>query len=397
MNLMMMASLAGMVVSPKPIEADKTFLGTYANITPVKQNTWIYLDEDDGDILGFADKEGRQIRVDFDSNGNPMLFYLATPEKGKINSVRSIYNDYESMVYMTKQLVIYAANNYNSSDVTNDVLGYIRSFNKRYTSFKWTFVAGNINADFVSAADQAISEGLTFRNYYGSFAEDYNLDLHGQLNSEKELKMVDCLDANRQIDMIHMFASMDFINTQYMYKGYYTEHVCDYMEDLATWGGDLQSEIERQYGLKKHCYNTSFSSILSDEESSCSEADFLADIDAYNMMNQPSFKDQSLITKLENYYDYFLSQFKSRFGTFLTAEEQHTWNDSCHGLEAKVLELLHLNKQGDIYSDSGKVDLREYILAPNISRIPVSERASCANSFLNYIHTECMCESGGEK
>ena len=59
----MKASLAGMVVSSKPIEANKTFLGAYANITPVKQNTWIYLDEDDGDILEFADKEGRQIRA----------------------------------------------------------------------------------------------------------------------------------------------------------------------------------------------------------------------------------------------------------------------------------------------------------------------------------------------
>ncbi|GEM_PF-6688955 len=35
MNLMMLASLAGIAMAPQTKVANKTFLGTYANITPV--------------------------------------------------------------------------------------------------------------------------------------------------------------------------------------------------------------------------------------------------------------------------------------------------------------------------------------------------------------------------
>lgn len=391
----MLASLAGIAMAPQTKVANKTFLGTYANITPVTKDTWFYLDEDDGDILEFADANGRQIRVDYDSNGKPMLFYLATPEKGKISSVKKVYNDYESMVYMTKQLVFWANNEYHSDDVknedfTNDVLGYIRSFNTKYTTNKWSFVANPLNNRFISAVDNIVKEGLTFKDYYGTFAEDYNSSLHGAMSSNMKTKMVDCLDSTKTIDLIHMYASMDFIYTQYV--SYYTGHACNYMEDLATWGGDLQQEMDRQYGkfgnFSTSTYITDFSSILSTPGSKFPMDDLLADIDAYNMMNEPTLQHTSLIIKLDHYYNYYLCQLHARFGIFLTAQSEHTWGKKSYTLEDKTLELLHLKKENGNYSDSGKIDLIEYKIVPNISQIPVSVRAAVANSFIAYINTE---------
>ena len=60
-----------------------TFIGYYVETTPINTEMWIRIDEEEEDVLFVADAAGREILVNFDQNGAPILFYKATPELGR--------------------------------------------------------------------------------------------------------------------------------------------------------------------------------------------------------------------------------------------------------------------------------------------------------------------------
>ena len=281
------------------------FIGYFVETTDVQEETWYRIDEEEEEILFAADAAGRDISINFDQNGNPILFYKAVPGLGKITGIKEIRNDYGSLVYMVNRLSDYAENTYESEDADDDILGYIRSFNSSYCGFKWNLVAGAINDDFVASLRNAPHDLLGFEDYFLNFVNrgpngygELNTTYHSSPNQQvNKIGVIDELNQDNTIDVIHMFATLDGIWNTYIYEDYSlnrSQHYCSDIEDLCGWAGDLQSEVQRQYEYvqaENGQYNTDFETILSgyqtqdgqDTVTNLPVDDYIADQDALNI------------------------------------------------------------------------------------------------------------------
>lgn len=368
------------------VDPNKVFIGNYVITKKVTEDKWISIDSElDGEILEAADFSGRPIEV-VNVDGQVKLFYLATPEKGIIKGYRPIYNDIDSFLFMMNQFRFYTVQDYGSNDSTNDMLGYVRSFKSNYDNFFWQYSAGGFNTDFISAVDKKEFDALGFKEYFSSFIDSahFNTKRHNTSHtSSLNTMLIDPMDTSKRIDLIHMFASIDYLYSYYepYPLGGLVHKECKSWEELGLWAGDMQSELQNQYD-----YNTyqDFEAMLSGANgSSFSESDFIADIDAYNIVAFEMKTRTTLFDGLDFYYTYDIQVFKMRYYQYKRSYEEHNWNNyETDILKNKVYNLMHLKEENGVVKDSGEIDAIKFALAPNIANISVSHRKLIADQFI---------------
>lgn len=319
---------------------------------------------------------------------------MATPEKGIIKGYRPIYNDIDSFLFMMSKFRFYTMNDYGSKDSTNDMLGYIRSFNSSYDDALWEFTAGKFNTDFISAVDKKEFDALGFKEYFSSFIDstNFNTKRHNTSHtSSLSTMLIDPMDTSKRIDLIHMFASIDYLYTYYEpypVLGGLVHKECGPLEELGLWAGDMHTELQSQYkrvhDSGDNRYYQDFESMLSGENGSkFSESDFIADIDAYNIVTYEMESRVSLFQSLDFYYTYDIQTFKMRYYQYKRGYEAHNWNNyETDILKNKIYNFMHLKEENGVVKDSGEINLVKFALAPNIADIPVSHRKLVADQFI---------------
>lgn len=394
------------------------FIGYYVETESVGVETWIRIDEDEKNILFAADASGREINIYYNQNGIPVLFYKATPELGRIIGYREIRNDYGSLVYMVNRLSDYAEYVYHSDNADDDVMGYIRSFNSNYCNFHWNIVAGSINADFVRSVREMPHDLLGFEEYFSSFVSrgfsgaEINSSYHNVPDGESDgLRVVDEINQNNMVDVIHMFATLDGIWGTYVAGDHplnRREHHCSDLEDMCGWAGDLQSELQRQYNHGQ--YITDFETILNGYrnqngiliKTSFSTEDFLADQDAFNIASIHGADFSSLKYSINMYFQYGLQIFKWRDYQFTTNLANHNWlhseNNGNQLLKDKIYKYVGIEElsNGSIVEIDSNHPYR-YRLVPDLRNINITIRKEFADSFYNYVTSNGttfeLCES----
>lgn len=374
------------------VDPNKVFIGNYVITKKVTEDKWISIDSElDGEILEAADFSGRPIEV-VNVDGQVKLFYLATPEKGIIKGYRPIYNDIDSFLFMIEKFYFYTTLEYDSDDINNDMMGYVRSFNSAYDSSMWSRFAGEFNTDFISAVDKEEFDALGFKEYFSSFVDSaqFNTKRHNTSHtSSLNTMLIDPMDTSKRIDLIHMFASIDYLN--YYYEPLLTSRThswCISWEEIGLWAGDMHTELQRQYKAVQEKGDNShyqdFEAMLSGANGSLfSESDFIADIDAYNIVTYEMAARGSLYQALDYYYTYDIKIFKMRYYQYKKGYEEHNWNNyETDILKNKVYNLMHLKEENGVVKDSGEIDIIKFHFAPNISDIPVSHRKLIADQFI---------------
>lgn len=233
-------------------------------------------------------------------------YYYITNEyvNYKITS-RNLTKDIDSIIYMVKQLEYYAddfrTKNPNLKEESSElVLTYLRSINKNYTAYSdeygmtkyaFEFVCGSsynhLFRDFVNeneyskVSDNLPDTYLTIPGYFASFISinDINDMYKNNKNSiktmDKKIKLYDPLGSGHQFDLIHLFCTIDGCN-------YYDRTIGSLRRecgDMISWAGDLQTAST----IIDISTINNFRTILNSIDYKFDWADFLADIDGYNI------------------------------------------------------------------------------------------------------------------
>ena len=329
--------------------------GGYAVTEPVFDNIKVYVTDD---MVDFVKSTGRVVHREKDKH-----YYYANKQVEKIVEVKQISNDIDSMIFMVSELEK-KAKAFDETDYKNLVLGYIRTINSEYHGGYlgyWPVIAGNSPEAFIKNVNSDYSHGLRFNEYFGSFVlyDDYNAQVHGELeekyrrNSVNKLSLVDSVNKNQNIDLIHMFAAIDgiYLDT----KNHYS---CgnNNQRDIASWNGDLQQAadvLKDKYGDNFVINDYKFEKVLKNDELRCSEADILADIDAMNIAKTYiDSKENSISNSLSAYYNYIKEKESNRFKMFIyscTIDLETDLEDESKFeiFELEVYTQFNLKKQDD--------------------------------------------------
>ncbi len=410
-------------------------IGIYTISIPVKAPTKVYVQKE---LVDYLKSEGVYVRTEKRNFFVKDYYYIANKYVEKIVYSREVSNDIDSMIFMISELEKIAIE-INSNQYKNLVLGYLRSFNKKYYNGwygAWSFVAGDVDENFVKvvAEREEGKVGIKINEYFAQFVDKnlYNERLHGVLDEkwlrDKSLLLKDPSDNNKSIDLIHMIASIDGIYMKTVPINFFVKRDNigrDMQRDIASWNGDLQSAISILVSQEK---NNELPD-LNDEKNgkmkllfgktdegndiySCSEEDILADIDAMNISKMFVDHDNNTISRsLSSYYGILNNNPKFRYITFVKTviidEEKPLKNKSdLERFENEVLTELNLKRNGEKYEDYssfvedaflGYSIMRNDII--DIERIkerkkpiikmgempPLYIRVFVAESFINYI------------
>lgn len=264
----------------------------------------------------------------------PSFFFYATPAYPEIVEIKTIYNDWSSILFMLDQ-VEKAARTYLSvahceiHDPNLLSLIYLRSVNRRYASLRnsdefdsWTYCAGNGNLaeSFIASFKDDKTHGLNPLEFFSHFvsSQDANTDLYGDYSNSTNfaynVSPNDYLFENRGFDLIHFFAAANafYYDSQYIVF----PHGELLLDTLTSWGGDLMegcayADDERRDKGKNY---TSFEDVLSGVDSPCSWGDFYGDIDGANFVYQGLKQNKTLVNSLLLIMSYDNS---SRFSHFI--------------------------------------------------------------------------------
>ncbi len=358
----------------------ENLIGTYMISVPVKVPTKTYVQKE---LVDYLKSEGIYVRSEKRNLFVKDYYYIANKYVEKIVYSRELSNDIDSVIFMVSELEKIAIE-VDSGDYKNLVLGYLRSFNKDYYNGwfgAWSYIAGEVNQNFVKEVKEREKNkiGIKIDEFFAQFVQcsKYNVELHGQLNSEyirdKQLMLKEPYDNTKSIDLIHMFASIDGIYLKTLPVNYFNKPETigrNMQRDLTSWNGDLQTavkEINKKYGannLPKYDENTGKMKLifskndLGDDIFCCSEEDILADIDAMNICKFFLDHDNNTISKsLNAYYGIVKNNKNIRYKTFIKTviidEEKPLKNKSdFERFENEVLIGLNLKKQNGVIVDN---------------------------------------------
>ncbi len=245
-------------------------LGTYKKIENVTVQKEVQITEEmkefyDLNGLEYYTKE-EEIKLWFVTLYTYEYYYIY--EEYSIPTAREkvvLKNDINSLIYVVNLLENFAFDyissqeNYEQGDeilnrdITNLVLGYIRSFNDEYVnsyfeSFipTWQFTAGIVNRNFIEYVKEHDNSPFTISDYFACFCEPkyYNSAYHGERTYPDDFTNIFLIDPlndyenNNEIDLIHMMASLDGIY-DYTYDLVDVSDIVTYIKELAGWAGDL--------------------------------------------------------------------------------------------------------------------------------------------------------------
>jgi len=359
-----------------------TCIGYYATIEKVTTNTKYSISEEDADYLRQLGYTIHSVDQTGPSSFHPTYYYWATPEKGHVVSIRQIRNDVDSFLFMLEQLENLAhrvcpVDVY--TDIPDNILGYIRSFNQNYTdhasgylpAFSWAHTAGNVSVNFNQLIeDNDDSNGLSFSQFFGSFVSSsayctqggYHVPFVPISGISNALSLIDPCEHYQHsqgsssysgndmigIDLVHMFASLDTLYfTDSIMGGYAT--ASSRLSVITSWGGDLQTEAKSTSLTPEN--SLSFFNTLSSQNSNnggCMRYDdFTADLDATNVARQnfifPSHsRNYSILSAaFANYYavDHVVSH-TYRYTLFIELTVENRWAFQNVTSEVEAFERL---------------------------------------------------------
>lgn len=307
---------------------DLEYIGKLYKVTHVDNLKKVYIPYS---TINFINNAGRQV---YSEGSN--YYYYADANNPILRSSKDLYNDYESLVYVIEYLEdeFYYYNP--NCNVKNAVLSYIRGIDKRYfssdTYFSNTFVdiyyliCGNANVDNIIGInyqhqpsyqyeffDSYNHSGIKVTDYFASFIEiesKYNSEVYGSLTGDylnKHLRLVNPRNNASDIDLLHMFASLDgvFMGTgqstgQFPFN-IVSSNVYRYM---ISWMGDLQTSLLTI--AKPGIIINSFNDVLYGGYG-CDYFDFNADMDAINMAFgvDLGISNKSISEIISEYYSLF--------------------------------------------------------------------------------------------
>ena len=373
-------------------EIDADYIGTLYNVQHVSQTTKVYVI---GPTLTMAINAGRTIYQELNTplnsdNPEDYLFmddgyYLGTREYNPpiryyyfanyfepvLTGERLMYNDYESVTYAIHYLES-EAEYFNISDINNAVLSYIRCIDTNYKSkmfLNWDYyeiVCGVCDSTFVNLEKQMDPGGMKINEFFAAFIQDrgtspasafYDATTYGVCDSSfltMKKKMINpiSLYSNHNIDLIHMFASLDGIfqdtgestgNTPYnlLAKNTYRH--------LVSWAGDLQ---ESTLTCSQDEYLApSLSIILASSHYGFSYDDYYADLDATNIAMNQSLNDiEALSSLFFQYYEDLLDEAINRETEFVSKIASTCSNTALSTnakFESMVREMLGVDFNGN--------------------------------------------------
>ena len=253
----------------------------------------------------------------------PYYYYYADAMNPILTDWKMLYNDVDSLIFAIEYLEEEFAYYNSNANIKNAVLSYIRGIDIRYFVHIINLPAnlGQINLQNIICGDPNVmvilgyeyptgttytyeyqfldsyylpSNGIKVRDFFVSFLEDatdYNSDYYGVYSSDettflsKHLRLINPASNNANIDLLHMFDSMDgnFAGTgQYTpYSPYnvVSENVYRY---VVSWAGDLQQATKKYSIAQNQPELLNFSQILNGDFD-FDYCDFYADLDAVNM------------------------------------------------------------------------------------------------------------------
>lgn len=321
-----------------------------------------------------------------------------------IKSITGLTNDLghviQGLMFLEDKAVTFGYND--MKDMTNLVLGYLRSLNiaysesgETYHAAAWKMLAGRQEPvkGFFDYVDSKYQYHDSYKDFFVRFLDNgkYNSIDHGTCSvagygwPDGTRTMVDPLSEGR-IDLIHMFASIDGEIDYTDFKSDYSLNLakCHMEKDLAGWGGDLQTVTEDK-NYTEHLTKTSFSEVMSSSEN-FSQEDLLADIDAFNIASLCySFLDLS--SAVDFYYGYLMEGYTNRYAMFaesMTTETRFKWDCS---LGEKVIRQSHaimgLKWTPTGYEDIYGIDLVYQLM--NKKNASYELRCKLADLFSSYI------------
>lgn len=217
------------------------------------------------------------------------------------------------------------AKTYDSSSPLELSLQYIRR--NKYNSGSWSEVAGAINQNFVSYVNSQNAVLSTFFAYSPTY--DQNTYVYDKRYGK--------------VDLIHMVATMNGI----MKGGTSFESLIVgrwHVANLSGWAGDLQTLIIDTIKVTNnsndyYTFMNMFFQLMGDDNYSFSLADLMADVDAYNLINDwiaGYWGGRSLGTALNYYYNgwtipndkNWYDGYDIRFQAFLNGDSKETFKST---------------------------------------------------------------------
>lgn len=391
------------------MDVDGGGIGVYVITEPVMQTIKVNISED---MVNAVEATGTTVTTISTRHGfwpiywyTYEYYYYDDQFVDEVVEQRVLSNDIDSLIFVIRELEEFASE-YSScagDNINNCVLGYVRGIHKgyvydseHYTSSQWTVALGGLNEGFIDYVDSQDGTELEIAEFFSAFIPfgDYNLADYGMDDGysyytyddnqfrNMDLDLIDPINSNSYIDLIHMFASMDGIyndSEQYIY-----------MPNMISWAGDLQTyasyltEFNIDLGLidseisSWHMYtnyNEDFCDIINIDSCSFSEEDLLGDIDAMNIIqgfvnNTISCQagvgcfndDYNLISgAMSGYYNiinYDNATYSNRYKMFLTTFNMRDGEivdyDFYEELEKEIHDKMYIKENSDgTFTDRG--------------------------------------------
>lgn len=412
-------------------DTDTKTIGIYYEAEHVEERTRVTVNGEDIDIAMEAGRDvilvsapiippGGIIRPNSYGDTYAAGIYYATPDDGIIVARHEIKNDIASLITILNILENEIDYFNNSLDLdmnpvakNNLLLGYIRSFNVQYKSSDdsssldaWTVTCGT-NAyleEFITFINGFNTGGISIREYFASFLSisNYNpamgsIDFYNNnltYLGEEVLNLYHTVN-NANIDLIHLFASIDAISNNTGANDLaYALLSPNTFRFVASWAGDLQSLCASISSYSEE-YMTNFDIVEDAFEHSApfSYSDLYADIDAINIATNLNLSTlNSIALVVSNYYQ-SLTQ-NSRYSNFvynIDSVYSSNFESVEENFKACVFELVDLKYKGNDVtpgSDDGVTSpesLKFGFLYASNPAVSFEYRVIVANQFANYI------------
>lgn len=425
-------------VSPEYVFEDGD-IGTYVQTEPVMQTIKVNIPED---MVAAVEATGVSVITKSTRHGfwpiywyTYEYYYYEDQYVDVVVEERILSNDIDSLIFVLQELEGFAKD-YGScpaDNINNCVIGYVRGVKKEYvygdsssaSTFEWFAALGWIDKDFITFVDDHDGSELEIAEYFSAFMPYNSYNYTDYKYAEYEYRNMDLLlddpiNSNSNIDLMHLFASMDGI-----YNGTYSAL---YMPNMTSWAGDLQTlatEISKHNINVNLIYdeidswniyqniNEDFCDIIEISDCSFSEEDLLADIDATNIVQglingEPSctssgfcyFVDDynTISSAMSGYYNIINSDnstFSNRYKMFFTTSNMRNGkltNDNLYDeLKKEVYDQVYVKENSNGTFSSKIIILSNWTTKltylENNERITadLESRVAAANLFYEYV------------
>ncbi len=368
-------------------------------------------------------KVGRTQLADVDFapgvGGAPVFtyYYEATQEEGIVESVRPLRNDWESVIFMIRELEDHSG--FNNYYTINPCLAFLRSVSKSYTGeayysgLEWRGMAGDysISANIKTSLN-AGNHGLDPAYFFARFSAskcDFNIGYFGAFDDSTvpsgqpfAIDLMDVMDSSYSFDLLHFAAAADCF---YQNTGAVSEYGSptffggdpNWRKHLGSWGGDLQTlaaHPDAQTMVNNGNGRTPFYNFATASWSPFSFEDFYADIDAANIARMYLNEGVELSDAMLDYYTKLKNGNINRYSEFidsLIAEIAGALNktdlEKAQMFQEKVGTMLDLKLSGGSFIDGpgsgATLDFKYKLMASNWPT--VSERKRIGFSFFNHV------------